>query len=361
MKSLRRARRTASLVAAVLEDPGLSATICTAAGLLATQSASATSRKGCENCRAARPALQAIPPDVYVCGGHDANSFSVKNFDKFSFRTGSWEALTPMPTSRWGCMGACVGGYLYMLGGQNCFKLLTVAERFNLHAKTWEVLSPMQTTHYLGTATGNQGQVYIFGGHTARLASSERYDFRTHRWQVLPSMLTPRSRAVAVSSRSQIYIVGGDIDRQTPSSVTECFTLHTENQGSWSAMPAMPTARSQCTAAVFDQSLLVLGGAQSPSEELQIERMDLTTYVWESLRSVQLSSSPQVSAFTATRLPHGWDIYIFGGTATSHSGYIAASGRLCVGPCSSEWTTPWRSIKSHHQWREACCCVALRQ
>src|SRR5712691_8603884 len=132
---------------------------------------------------------------------------------------GSWKQGAPIPQGANEVIGANVGGYVLVYGGQDpANKPMGLFWKFDPAANQWTQLpsNPVPVHHGAAAVVGNK--FYVFGGF--RLPESGKnawwpedkawvYDMGKGAWSALPPMPTPRGALAAVAVGTKIYVSGG--------------------------------------------------------------------------------------------------------------------------------------------------------
>jgi len=320
---------------AVLQDPRLSLTIGTAAGISAVVCWRAVSKEHGAHVRGALRSLYLDSvPSIYVCGGASLGAGVLCSAQRLHPGESTWETLSPMPTARRLCAGASTGGYVYVFGGESFMKSnhtfvheffsmlqdeytvgktfvqLPDAERFNTFDGTWETLPPMPTPRAGCCASSYKGMLYVCGGRNQDIVTGvvERFDPPTWQWERIPRLPTARSGCSAATLDGLVYVLGGKgIDRNAlPAS--ECLD---STLGRWWVLPHMSTARSALAVGAVGGLLFAAGGFDGLSALETCEVFDPAVGAWSMLPSM---STPRVGGAAAASCGK---LYVFGG-AGSH-------------------------------------------
>ena len=132
---------------------------------------------------------------------------------------GSWKPGAPIPQGANEVIGANVGGYVLVYGGQDpANKPMGLFWKFDPAANQWTQLpsNPVPVHHGAAAAIGHK--FYVFGGF--RLPDTGKvgwypenkawvFDMDKGTWSALPPMPTPRGALAAVAVGKKIYVSGG--------------------------------------------------------------------------------------------------------------------------------------------------------
>jgi hypothetical protein len=204
------------------------------------------------------------------------------------------------------------------------------------------------------------GRVFIFGGagYAGRVGELWSFSLATTDWDRPTTTGGPGARngTVAVSdpARGRILFIGGDRGSLT----AEVWALALGDL-SWSMLPALPSARSQVSAALVSGTpdrLYVLGGrTASTTVTAELLRLDLTddAATWEMVTTV---GTPPEARERAVLLPRGGRLYLTTGDDTSSavpSSWVLDVATLTWSPLSAGGT-PGALRESSGTLDEAC-------
>jgi N-acetylneuraminic acid mutarotase len=143
---------------------------------------------------------------------------------------------------------------------------------------------------------------FVMGGADADrviLSSMERYDASTGQWSAVAAMPTARSHLGACVMAGELYVTGGLDDVVNLLSSVEKYTPSSDT---WSAVAPMPAGRAMHSAVAVGSAMYVLGG--SSRYTLRFDGMQGT---WSTVAPM-----PEMMLACAT-CAVGSDIYVFGG------------------------------------------------
>ncbi|XP_078277047.1 kelch domain-containing protein 8A isoform X4 [Rhinoraja longicauda] len=256
---------------------------------------------------------------LYLIGGCDDRGSPMSICEAYTPEANQWTTLPPMPTARAGAAVAALGKRVLVMGGMGDHQNpLSTVEMYNVEEGKWERKKPL-----LEAAMGIS--VIVKGGRQAKspVTAFEVFDTEARVWSRFPSvpcrrsfssyvmtersflslgglqqargykkpkfvknvevfdieqggwtkttrrlnMKTKRADFVAAYLQGRVVVAGGLGDQ--PSVLSSAEALHPV-KNRWERLPPMPTARCTCSAAVFRNSLVVMGGvAQAPSSAVE--------------------------------------------------------------------------------------------
>lgn len=222
---------------------------------------------------------------IYTIGGqysyYDGTLSVVEEYDP---QTETWSTRSPMPTPRWGGLGAATAsnGKIYAIGG---YKNSTV-EEYDPEMDSWTIRASLPTPRGgLGVVAANNGKIYAIGGGYDEINSTnivEEYNPFTDTWAIRSSMPTRRHElAVANASNGKIYAIGGRNDIGGGISTVEEYDPFTDT---WSTKSPMPTARfGHGAVGGSDGKIYVIGGCGNFDLTSNVIEYDPVTDTWSNL------------------------------------------------------------------------------
>lgn len=233
-----------------------------------------------------------------------------------------WAKLSPMPRARHSGATAVVDGIIYTIGGiepPGSYKYLppgapegyeveipnvvtgTVVEAYDPDSDTWTAKASLpyppdpQTRKAEGriylAAAAYQGKIYTFGGADVQGVVKDTvdvYDIATDTWTAgIAKLPQPVAGMSAVTYGGKIYLFGGSAstDVFAPESYyDDCYEFDPAT-ATFTSKAAIPNPRFKTQAVVFNNKILVFGGASGwGSRNTQI--YDPNTDSWDFIESV---------------------------------------------------------------------------
>lgn len=197
------------------------------------------------------------------------------------------DALELMPTGRGQAAAAEVDGIVYVFGGNNCFGncWLTTNEGYDVKNDVWITgLAPMLgDLRGLLTATAVDGKIYVMGGVNSYFPPTydynHIYDPATDSWSEGPVLPHRRSHHAAVALDGKIYLIGGRyrLQHDEPIAVPEVdvFDPQAGENGEWSSVAPLPTARIELSAVTFNGKIYAIGGNELGPDGQTIGLVDI--------------------------------------------------------------------------------------
>jgi hypothetical protein len=177
------------------------------------------------------------------------------------------------------------GGRIHLIGGRSPLGEANadwddqgdVGDHFVLAAgaSQWERAAPLPMPRN-STASASFGDaIHVISGRTVadgQTPAHHIYDAREDRWREGPAFPEPRGGLAAAVLGGRILCGGGEIFE--PGSVGDALYAYDDARG-WSRFETMPVARHGHGFVVADDALYALGGAQRPSADGTLARVDV--------------------------------------------------------------------------------------
>ena len=218
-----------------------------------------------------------------------------------------------MATERYDHAAAALGGKLYTMGGTNGGTRLDQAEEYDPKADSWQPLPSMPTARKRLAAVAVAGKVYAIGGENGDgyCDAVEAFDPLSGAWTRVASLSVARCNHTATVIEGNIYVLGGqraDPDDEDEWVDTDRVDAYDPAADSWQQMAAMPTARSQHSAAFLDGKIYVSGGNNCPNA---LEAYDPVADTWTTLANLSVGRMFHTSAAVSGKLCviGGWSPY----------------------------------------------------
>ncbi|MGW8315215.1 MAG: Kelch repeat-containing protein [Bacteroidales bacterium] len=231
----------------------------------------------------------------YLLGGHGIQPVNIFDHD-----TGEWTEGAAPPIEMHHFQAISFRGKIYVMGGLTGsypdIKPLEYIYIYDPHEDKWTVGDPIPEDRRRGSsgAVAYRGQFYLVcgiidgmpGSHTRWL---DRYDPESGEWKKLADAPHNRDHFHVVVIDGEIYAAGG---RNTISGAFEQVDhtiaevdVYNIKSNRWTTLPDslnLPTPRAGCTAAAWNDQLLVIGGESAASEEAhrEVEVLDVDHKKW---------------------------------------------------------------------------------
>ncbi|MFQ5911376.1 MAG: Ig-like domain-containing protein [Thermoplasmata archaeon] len=150
-------------------------------------------------------------------GGDYGNHFKVDANEVYEPATDTWSIKTPLPTPRWGLVGAALGGKVYAIAGANDTGILDVVEVYDPLTDSWETGAPLPAGGVWAGVAVLSGKIYVLGGSLdgSSVSSDEVvvFDPGSDSWSYAAPLLSPRQSMSVGTLNGKIYLFGGWLGR----------------------------------------------------------------------------------------------------------------------------------------------------
>ncbi len=202
---------------------------------------------------------------AYVLGGYLGSGFATPSDRAFSFDGDSWQELPAMPQGRAAGGAAVVGGRLYVAGGVGPRGLATSMLVLDLASLDWSSADGPPTPREHLAVAGHGDLLYVLGGRTggigSNLATAEVFDPDDGTWSTLPDMPTARGGIGGAATTSGLIVVPGGEQRSGTYAEVEAFDVEA---GSWVVLPPLPTPRHGLGVVAIGTDVYVVSGGPEP-------------------------------------------------------------------------------------------------
>ncbi len=231
----------------------------------------------------------------YLLGGEGIHPVNI-----FDHETGRWSQGAPPPVEMHHFQAISFRGKIYVMGGLTGsypdIRPLDHIYIYDPHEDAWTVGDPIPEDRRRGSsgAVAYRGEFYMVcgiidgepGSHTRWL---DKYNPETGEWKKLADAPHNRDHFHVVAIDGEIYAAGGrntvsfssgEVGQTVPE--VDVYNIRTNR---WTTLPDslnLPTPRAGCTAAAWNDQLLVIGGESALSEEAhrEVEVYDVDHMRW---------------------------------------------------------------------------------
>jgi hypothetical protein len=230
---------------------------------------------------------------VYYAGGQLPSKAVTNVVTDINLNTNAVSTLPPMPTPRagLGLVGflntgsGTFGNVLVAIGGTNGTSALGTCEMYSFVTGSWTEMAPMPTPRaYLAVVAGLDGKIYAIGGIDSSgevLGTVEAFDPGKNTWSAVLSLNAPRAHLAATVVVPDLILAAGGVDDSGKAlNTTEVYNL--QYGGAWSLWTSMVTARSDFgLSTAGDGYVHAIGGRSSTGAALSsIEAYNVHNAVW---------------------------------------------------------------------------------
>ncbi len=168
--------------------------------------------------------------EVIVSGGWSLELLFSRHCYKLSLSTLEWTAVRVLHVARRSHASVCVGGQVYVLGGEGDSGKLQSVEYLYEKTRSWRVTTDMPIALHAHTAVSYKHYIYVLGGFTELCFPSSAsfvLDTVTHQWSRLANIRQKCYGCIAAASvvyRDRIYVLGG---------YHNCYVSYNADQNKW--------------------------------------------------------------------------------------------------------------------------------
>ena len=218
---------------------------------------------------------------LYCLGGKNENSDTTYSVSALNTTTNKWESVTEMSTGKSEFGATAIGEKIYVCGGYDGKKFLSLMEVYDCESNTWTELAPIQHVQCCFGMTALNNHIYVAGGWdgSKMISSVLKYSPETNTWTEVKSMNEARDRHELVTLHSSIYAVGG----QGTKTIERYSTLIDE----WTYVASTKHNHSYLGATSHQNKIYVLG-------EEGFEVFDPKFDTWQDLPSLDIGAGLQL-------------------------------------------------------------------
>jgi hypothetical protein len=224
---------------------------------------------------------------VLVAGGDDGTQ-TLTSAETYSATTGAWTLVGSMASVHYSHTATkLANGRVLIAGGYTTLGAYSAtAELFDPVTNNWSPADSMSFPRALSTSTRlADGRVLVAGGEngSVTLGSAEIYDPAANTWTSVLSMNTARAghTAVALPGPGGRVLVAGGQDTYGDAGHLSSAEIYDPAANTWTTIAPMSSGHSFGTAtALFDGSVLVLGGESQAGVEARGERFEPGSGTW---------------------------------------------------------------------------------
>eukprot|EP00873_Tetraselmis_striata_P036010 jgi/Tetstr1/456274/TSEL_043032.t1 len=190
--------------------------------------------------------------------------------------------------------------YIYVVGGRNRGKTVSVVERYSVVERRWERCASMETSrgsHGVGLLGGLVCAV-AGGGINSNLASCEVYEDQTNTWRGIADLAMPRHALSSASDGDVLYAVGGWVNGNHCSGTTERYDAATAQ---WVTCASLKVPRRLHGTAMLGGILYAFGGIDD-NERVPIrdaERYDPQADEWTPIAPLPTFGDSKAGGFVS--------------------------------------------------------------
>jgi N-acetylneuraminic acid mutarotase len=263
---------------------------------------------------------------VFVVGG-SGNGPESREVTAFDPRSGTWQAIAPLPDRFPMPNVAAAGDRLFVLGALG----VTTTLEYDAAGNTWLPRTPAPVSRGRGAAAVavRGAQILIAGGVipgksatgvdiNVRVPEVLAYDTAADRWAMLPDLVPARGYAMgAVTADDVLFVMGGSTDFARTADV---MLLDLRNPSTWRPAAVLPVTLSSAAVAVLAGRIYLFGGVVTAAGSISP-----ATYFRDPATGYYREAAPmRTPRFATGAAVIDGRAYIPGGIAPSADGMTAA-------------------------------------
>jgi N-acetylneuraminic acid mutarotase len=206
------------------------------------------------------PVAAVIGSRIYVVGGFKTvTNVPTGEVLVYDIVSRSWSTAAPLAEARGGDAAAVLDGKIHVIGGGNSRMTLANHSEYDPATNKWTERAPLRRSKGSPAAVVLDGKLYSIGGRSGPgdFGDVEIYVPSTDSWTAGPP-IEPRGTAGAAVYCGTVYLFGGE-SQARHTTLSEVLRLNAARDG-WVPAPPMPGARNYARAAVFRNSVYLVGG-----------------------------------------------------------------------------------------------------
>jgi N-acetylneuraminic acid mutarotase len=212
-----------------------------------------------------------------------------------------WSTLKTLPRESQHAGGAALGGWLYVVGGEDRGSALRKVQAYNPATNRWRQRALLPAARSREAVVVADSRIYAVAGASSFLTPTNtlyRYYPKTNTWGKradLPTSLEGVAAAAGMRSGRETIFVFGGTDRN--GAVRTDALAYDVAANSWAAIASMPVAVSDAQAVRIGSSVYVFAGLDAsrlPSRALYI--YDIASNTWSSGAPMRANSFGPVGA-----------------------------------------------------------------
>jgi len=156
-----------------------------------------------------------VGAEILVFGGIEYKNdleYGVKDALAFNPQTKQWRTLKDLPVAR-ATRAVSYQDAVYLVGGYDGQKAVTVFERYDPASDTYQTLAPLPQKISAHSALVVDDALLVFGDYDDK-AVHYRYDFQTQHWEKLQLGYTAARHTAAAVVGEQVFVTGGNTEGQ---------------------------------------------------------------------------------------------------------------------------------------------------
>lgn len=228
--------------------------------------------------------LAVLNDKLTTVGGIDIDKMAPSNkIYSWDETTKQWNEYYPsMPTPRRSTTSIVYDTYLIVLGGIGALpSMVTIVEVLDIQNQKWYFGQSLPEKMYNVQAVVVENSLYLLGGNstsvwycslpTLIMGAINAFYNLPQLWRRLSSL--PYRCSAAALLGKHLLAIGGDDEA---ANMTDLIYSYSPDKGCWDKAGSLRTGRRNCAAVkILDETVLVIGGADSPSYDAYCENIEV--------------------------------------------------------------------------------------
>lgn len=263
---------------------------------------------------------------ILLIGGETENGITglVLAFDPANSQ---WVEAASKPTQVRDVQAAMLGEKVYVPGGATALgTLATVTEVYDPREDRWETTAELPEGLSAYALVAYEGDLYLFGGWNGSAYNSNVYRYvpGDDRWESRSNLPEGRGYAAAVVQEGRILIIGGRSSLGELDSVLAYYPSRDDaGEDPWEDAPSLPEPRASFAATALANSVYVVGGKTSSTENLSPIVLSASAPAWE-----PFEMPAQASGSGGALVPLGNYLHAIGGSQTTGESILRSEAHL---------------------------------
>ena len=243
---------------------------------------------------------------IYIAGGYNGSG-AISTLRIYDIASNTWTTGASMPAALYLPGFGAINGKIYVASGNNGSTEVNTLYIYDVASNTWTTGATVPTpTTGPGSAVIN-GKLYLFGGGApfpTTITTTQIYDPSTNSWSSGANMNVNRVWFYGGAGNCNIVAPGGDQSPGIPINDNEQLTISNCGgscpPGPWSVATPYPTTIVRYGFAQTATHFYVFGGVSNGTRVNNVNRMDISTGMWQPRAPMPFTSEAPTCALMAS-------------------------------------------------------------